>query len=229
MAITGLFTRNRPKIGNLYFDALLEESSELRTDVSEFPLEDANTAHDNAVTRALALTMIIGVSDNWFRELLAQQDSSIAGLLGAGASITTGMAASLLSGRAAALAGVAASVGTSLYSGSLGSPSRSTRSQNLLEQLRELQRSHTPFELVASRGAAYKNCLITNTRTQLKKENEGGLELWLNCCSSILFTTPLLKPMTTYPMAIVPPLRGNVNTHLAKFLSRPRNESYPIK
>ncbi|CNB61057.1 TPA: hypothetical protein ACPY8E_003754 [Yersinia enterocolitica] len=74
MAITGLFTRNRPKIGNLYFDALLEESSELRTDVSEFPLEDANTAHDNAVTRALALTMIIGVSDNWFRELLAQQD-----------------------------------------------------------------------------------------------------------------------------------------------------------
>ncbi|CRX53830.1 hypothetical protein RSG62_002675 [Yersinia enterocolitica] len=51
MAITGLFTRNRPKIGNLYFDALLEESSELRTDVSEFPLEDANTAHDNAVSR----------------------------------------------------------------------------------------------------------------------------------------------------------------------------------
>ncbi|EPP1151013.1 phage baseplate protein, partial [Yersinia enterocolitica] len=65
----------------------------------------------------------------------------------------------------------------SLYSGSLGSQSRSTRSQNLLEQLRELQRSHTPFELVASRGAAYKNCLITNTRTQLKKENEGGLEI----------------------------------------------------
>ncbi|CNB61031.1 Uncharacterised protein [Yersinia enterocolitica] len=30
---------------------------------------------------------------------------------------------------------------------------------------------------MASRGAAYKNCLITNTRTQLKKENEGGLEI----------------------------------------------------
>lgn len=62
MAITGLFSRNRPKIGDLYFDALLEESSELRTDVSEFPLEDASTAQDNAVTRSLALTMTIAVS-----------------------------------------------------------------------------------------------------------------------------------------------------------------------
>lgn len=41
MAITGLFTRNRPQIGNLYFDALLKESTELRTEVSDFPLETA--------------------------------------------------------------------------------------------------------------------------------------------------------------------------------------------
>jgi hypothetical protein len=174
MAITGLFTRNRPKIGNLYFDATLRETTELRTDVSEFPLDTAETAHDNAVTRPLALTMTVGVSDNWFRELMAQQQDSLAGLLGVGANITTGMAASMLGGRGSALAGIGASIATSFYS---GGQSTTSRSQNLLEQLRELQRSHTPFELVASRGAIYKNCLITNTRTENSKETEGGMEI----------------------------------------------------
>lgn len=152
MAITGLFTRNRPKIGNLYFDATLRETTELRTEVSEFPLETAEAAHDNAVTRPLALTMTIGVSDNWFRELMAQQQDSLAGMLGVGANITTGMAASMLGGRGSALADWC-QCGHQLYSGGL---STSSRSQNLLEQLRELQRSHTPFELVASRGQLIK-------------------------------------------------------------------------
>ncbi|HAT1590643.1 phage baseplate protein [Klebsiella oxytoca] len=175
MPITGLFTRNRPKIGNLYFDALLKEGSELRTDVSEYPLETAETSQDNAVTRALTLTLEVGVSDNWYRSMIAQEESGTAELVSLGGSLTTGVAASLLSGRAAALAGVAASIGISLYEGGSGDGAQTSRSQSLLDQLRQLQRSHIPFDVVASRGASYKNCLITNTRTETDKSTEGGL------------------------------------------------------
>lgn len=171
MAITGLFTRNRPQIGNLYFDALLKESTELRTEVSDFPLETAETAQDNAVTRALNITMEIGVSDNWYRGLIAQQEELAQPLIDIGGGLTAGVAASLMSGRTAALSGIAASVGLAVYQGSQGT----TRSQSLLEQLRTIQRSHETFDLVASKGASYKNCLITNTRTETDKETEGGL------------------------------------------------------
>ncbi|EKS6733253.1 phage baseplate protein [Enterobacter ludwigii] len=171
MAITGLFTRNRPQIGNLYFDALLKESTELRTDVSEFPLETAETAQDNAVTRALEITMEIGVSDNWYRGLIAQQEELAQPLVDIGGGLTAGVAASLMSGRTAALSGIAASVGLAVYQNSHGT----TRSQNLLEQLRAIQRNHETFDLVASKGASYKNCIITSTRTEIDKETEGGL------------------------------------------------------
>ncbi|EKS6736958.1 hypothetical protein NTH60_000908 [Enterobacter ludwigii] len=171
MAITGLFTRNRPQIGNLYFDALLKESTELRTDVSEFPLETAETAQDNAVTRALEITMEIGVSDNWYRGLIAQQEELAQPLVDIAGGLTAGVAASLMSGRTAALSGIAASVGLAVYQNSQGT----TRSQNLLEQLRAIQRNHETFDLVASKGASYKNCIITSTRTEIDKETEGGL------------------------------------------------------
>lgn len=171
MAITGMFTKNRPQIGNLYFDALLKESTELRTDVSDFPLETAETAQDNAVTRALDITMEIGVSDNWYRGLIAQQEELAQPLVNIGGALTAGIAASLMSGRTAALSGIAASVGLAVYQNSQGT----TRSQSLLEQLRTIQRNHETFDLVASKGASYKNCLITNTRTELDKETEGGL------------------------------------------------------
>ncbi|RTQ01304.1 hypothetical protein EKN38_13095 [Enterobacter sp. WCHEn045836] len=171
MAITGLFTRNRPRIGNLYFDALLRESTELRTDVSDFPLETAETAQDNAVTRALNITMEIGISDNWFRGLIAQQEELAQPLVDIGGGLTAGMAVSLLSGRTAALSGIAASVGLAVFQNSQGT----TRSQSLLDQLRTIQRSHETFDLIASKGASYRNCLITNTRTETDKESEGGL------------------------------------------------------
>ncbi|MFP2164540.1 phage baseplate protein [Enterobacter ludwigii] len=171
MAITGLFTRNQPRIGNLYFDALLKESTELRTDVSDFPLETAETAQDNAVTGALYITMEIGVSDNWYRGVIAQQEELAQPLIDIGGGLTAGMAASLMSGRMAALSGIAASVGLAVYQNSQGT----TRSQNLLQQLRTIQRNHETFDLIASKGASYKNCLITNTRTEVDKETEGGL------------------------------------------------------
>lgn len=176
MAFTGLFTRNRPKIGRLYFDALIKESTELRTDVSDFPLETAETAHDNAITRALQLSMEIGVSDNWFRGLVAQQEELAQPLVDIGGGLSAGVAASLLSGRTAALAGVAANTGLSVYQNNKGT----TRSQSLLDELRKLQRQHDTFDLVASKGTTYKNCLITNTRTDTDKETEGGLIIYVD-------------------------------------------------
>lgn len=171
MAITGIFTKGRPQIGAFYFDAWLEESSELQTRVSEYPLEDTSTAHDNAVTQPLKLTMTVAVSDNWFKSLMGQQSGDTSTLAEIGAGVTVGAAASLLSGGAAALAGIAASIGTSLYSAG------NSRSQTLLDEIRELQRAHTLLDVVSSKGGEYKNCIITSTRQQTNRENEGGLEL----------------------------------------------------
>ncbi|EMB4322235.1 hypothetical protein RJ492_001207 [Pluralibacter gergoviae] len=170
MAITGIFTKTRPQIGGLYFDAWIEESTELNTTVSAYTLENATAAHDNAVTQPLKLTMTVAVSDNWFKALLGQQSGMNSMLAEIGAGITVGAAASILSGGAAGLAGIAASIGTSIYAGA-------SRSQSLLDEIRELQRNHTLFNVVSSKGGEYKNCIITATRQQSKRENEGGLEL----------------------------------------------------
>ncbi|MFC0227399.1 phage baseplate protein [Serratia aquatilis] len=226
MAITGLFTRNRPKIGNLYFDATLRETSELHTDVSEFPLETAETAHDNAVTRPLSLTMTIGVSDNWYRELMAQQEDSLAGLLGVGANITTGIAASILGGRGAMLAGIGASIATNFYS---GGQSTSSRSQNLLEQLRELQRSHTPFELVSSRGSTYKNCLITNTRTENSKETEGGMEIVVDLLQLTIIHDTVAETNANLPYGDTAATQAQKEvSHGEVVVQEVKGESYPL-
>lgn len=226
MAITGLFTRNRPKIGNLYFDATLKETSELKTDVSEFPLETAASAHDNAVTRPLALTMTVGVSDNWFRELMAQQQDSLAGVLGVGASITTGMAASILGGRGSALAGIGASIATSFYS---GGQSTTSRSQNLLEQLRELQRSHAPFELVTSRGATYKNCLIINTRTENSKETEGGMEIVVDLLQLTIIHDTVAETNANLPYGDTSATQGQREANFGEVVTQEvKGESYPL-
>ena len=165
MSIVGLFTKNTPQIHGIYFDALLEESSELRTDVSEYPLEDASTANDNAVTRPLTLIMTVGVSDNWYRSLIAETGdlSSLAGISG---SIATGALSQLLSGGAAAIAGLAASITTETMSDT-------SRSSDKLELLRDLQRNHTVMTVTGSK-TSYTNMIITNTRTKKEKATEGG-------------------------------------------------------
>lgn len=164
MSIVGLFTKNTPQIHGIYFDALLDESSELRTDVSEYPLEDASTANDNAVTRPLTLIMTVGVSDNWYRGLIAATGdlSSLAGISG---SLATGVLSQLLSG-AAAVDGVAASITTETMSDT-------SRSSDKLELLRNLQRKHTVMTVTGSK-TSYTNMIITNTRTKKEKSTEGG-------------------------------------------------------
>lgn len=171
MSIVNLFVSGRPQIGNIYFDAILTESSELRTDVSEYPLETGITANDNAVTRPLILTMTVGASDNLIKSAIAEA-GSMQGLLSAGASITAGTAASMLSGGVAALAGLGITVGTQ----AIVSASGTKRSMTILEKIRDLQRENTILTVVGVRGT-YKNMIIVNTRQETNKENEGGLEL----------------------------------------------------
>ncbi|MGQ5289818.1 phage baseplate protein [Pectobacterium actinidiae] len=175
MSIVGIFNKTRPQISGLFFDAILEESTELRTDVSEYPLENAITANDNAVVRPLYVTMTVALSDNPVKTLMAEagQYSTIAGI---GAGVGVGVVGSVLGGGAAALVGVAASIGLATV------PSGDKRSQTVLAAIREIQ-TGTPdkpgnqiIDVIGTK-AAYKNMIITNTRTVTNKENEGGLEL----------------------------------------------------
>ncbi|WP_219951434.1 phage baseplate protein [Dickeya zeae] len=170
MSIVGIFNKTRPQIGGIYFDAVLEEASELRTDVSEYPLDDGATAHDNAVTRPLTVIMTVAVSDNPIKTLMANagQFSTIAGI---GAGTAVGLGSSFLPGAAAAGVGVAASVGLSFVPASL------KRSVNTLDQIRQLQRDKRLLTVIDGTGKSYDNMIITNTRNQRKKESEGGLEL----------------------------------------------------
>lgn len=169
MSIVGVFNKSRPEIGGIFFDAILEESSELRTDVSEYPLETAETANDNAVTRPMTVTMTVAISDNPVKALM-DQAGDLSGIAGIGVGVATGAAGSLLGGGAAALAGLAASAGLAFAA------SGGKRSETALVQLRRLQRYNSILTLVGI-NSSYDNMIITNTRVQKRKENEGGQEI----------------------------------------------------
>ena len=76
----------------------------------------------------------------------------------------------MLGGAGAAVSGLGGSVLSELAgSGEL-------RSSQLLKAIRALQQSHQLIDVVGAKET-YTNVLITNTRVQVTKENEGGLEL----------------------------------------------------
>src|SRR5690606_20814488 len=137
MSIVGIFTRSQPSIGGVYVDAVLEETSELQTDVTEFPIEDGSVGHDHAVVRPLRLTMTIGVSDNPFRVARAKASEAAGALagvgVGVGAGLGVGAAVGRLSGRAAAVAGLLA--GAANTAGQAASHSTS-----VLERIRDRER-----------------------------------------------------------------------------------------
>lgn len=173
MALVGIFSQLLPEIGGVYFDALLEESSELITDVTEYPIETGKTGNDHAITQPLRVTMTVGLSDNPARVMRGKlRGTGMGALASAGATLLAGQVVSKLSGTGAALAGVA---GQSILLGqAAGSDGLASRSA--LENIRAIQQSHALIDVVGARGT-YKNMIITSTRTQATKENEGGLEL----------------------------------------------------
>lgn len=170
MSIVNIFSTSRPNINGISFDAVLNEQTELRTEISDYPLEDATTASDNAVTLPLSLIMTVGASDNLIKAATAEA-GEFSGVLSAGIGVTAGMAASVLSGGAAALAGLGLTVGAA----SISAGTRA-RSATILDAIREIQRSNTIFTVITSKGE-YSNMIISNTRQETNKENENGLEL----------------------------------------------------
>lgn len=187
MPIVSIFSKQRPNIGGIYFDALLEESDELQTDVTRYPIESGVEGNDHAVNRNQRFTLLVGISDNPARALaaLASQGSvfenlsniglpegALQTIIGGASGIAVGRTLSGLSGTAAALAGLGASVANA----SFAAGQASTRSASVLEQVRALQRSKEIIILSTSKGT-YPDCIITRTSRVTNPQNENGLEL----------------------------------------------------
>ena len=173
MSIIGLFTQSRPNIGELYFDGVLEESSELVTEASEFPIENGSVGHDHAVLRPMMLTMTVGISDNPFRALRAQAGEAGGPITGNLLGTAAGAGISKLSQDIAVAAGLASSVANAAFAAGQAT----TRSESALEEIRLKQRRRELLTVVDSGGKIYENVIITRTSRTRTKENEGGMIL----------------------------------------------------
>lgn len=181
MSVVGVFSRAQPSIGGFFFDAVLEESTELASEVTQYPIENGALGSDHVALKPMMITMLVGVSDNPFRALTAAAGVPIAGSL---AGTAVGGLIGQASGEVAAAVGVAGSVANAAYSAGQAS----TRSQTVLEQLRALQSAGVLLDVVGAKGKTYTSCLIRNTREATTKENEQGLEL----------VVELVQPLITY-------------------------------
>lgn len=198
MAITGIFTQKRPAfdIGGdgIVFDSTLTESSELVTDVTEFPVETGVIGNDHAVQRPLRITMRVGISDNPARAIRAEASDSLSGVTGAGIGQGVGSAVGQLSGGAAAAAGLGASIANAAYAAGQAN----TRSQSALDAIRDLQKRNRIIDVVGAKRI-YENCMITSTRQETNKENEQGLELVVELTQLVLVDTSPQSPPTPAP------------------------------
>lgn len=181
MAITGIFTKSRPAIGGIFFDATLEESDELQTDVTRYPIETGAEGNDHAVNRNLLITMTVALSDNPVRKMIAEASSESFldnlrgsvpdGILRAATGIGVGIGIGALPASVASVIGVGAGAYSTVSAGQADS-----RSSTVLHAIRDLQAKREPFTVITSK-ATYDNCLITNTRRVTNTRNEAGLEL----------------------------------------------------
>lgn len=173
MSLVGIFIQSQPSIGGYIFDAVLSESSELSTEATKYPIDADGIGligNDHAVQNPLKIIMRVGVSDNFFRSVIASA-GSFSSLASAGISVATGKVLNE-AGQLADSIGLGASI---LNAAAIAGQS-STRSQTMLEAIRELQRSLSIVNVVTTKKE-YKGCMITNTRQETNKENEQGLEL----------------------------------------------------
>lgn len=194
MSLVGVFSQSRPSIGGEYFDAVLEESTELQTDISEFPLEDGSVGNDHAVHRPLRLTMTIGVSDNPFRVARAKASEAAGALAGVGVGVGAGLGVGAAIGR---LSGRAAAVGGLLAGAANTAGQAASYSATVLDRIRQLQLGGGRLTVVMAKGKVYKNCMITRTYQQTSKQNEGGMELVVEMVQVQLINEH--KPFTVNP------------------------------
>ena len=176
MAITGLFTQARPTIGGRFFDAVLEESSELLTEITEFPIETGNVGNDHAIQRPLTLTMRVGISDNKFRALREAAGDVGGPLVGPIAGNAASTALGGVIGSLSAEIATAAGLGFSVANAAFAAGQEKTRSETALSEIREIQRRNQKITVVASKRQ-YENMMITATRQETNKENEQSLDL----------------------------------------------------
>lgn len=187
MPLTAIFTAQRPTIGGYIFDATLEESDELTTEVTQYPVENGDIANDHANNRNLRIVMTVALSDNPFKALAAQASQSsvadnlaslgipanaIGAITGIGTSIGIGSAVGRLGGSGAAFAGLAAAVGNAAFAAGQAA----TRSSDALQTIRQLQRNRNVITIATSK-ATYDNVLITRTSRTTNTRNERGLVL----------------------------------------------------
>lgn len=187
MSIVGIFTSTQPAFGagtggpGLVFDATLEESTELNTDVTEYPVESGVVGNDHAVQRPMRITMRIGMSDNAFRALK--------GAAGTAASAAASIGAGTALGQAGGGAAVAAGLGATALSAGFNAGQAATRSQQALDNLRELQRKQEIIDVVGVRQT-YENVLISSTRQETTKKNEEGVEIVVEMTKLIIAESP---------------------------------------
>ncbi|MHA7915996.1 phage baseplate protein [Alloalcanivorax xenomutans] len=182
MSIVGVFSQARPEIGGLYFDALLEESSELASEVTAFPLENGAIGSDHVVLNPMVITMTVGTSDN-----VSRAASAAAGVPITGSAVGTvvGAAIGQLPGEVAAVVGIQQSVANAAATAGQSS----TRSMVALDQIRVLQKIGAFVDVISSKGRSYTGCLIRNTRQATNKENELGLELIVELVQPLIRNT----------------------------------------
>ncbi|MGJ8524181.1 hypothetical protein R84981_002900 [Carnimonas sp. R-84981] len=170
MAITSIFTQSRPQIQGFTFDALLRETTEQRTNTTQYPLETGSYGFDNAVNMPLRLTMVVALSDNPLRSTIADFSSGN-DLIGSAVGAVSGTALSVLPEALSSAAGVASRVVQSR-----DNQSATTRSGSALETIRAIQSERQFITVIGAKGVYYP-VLITGTRQETNKENEQGLEL----------------------------------------------------
>lgn len=210
MAATAIFTAQRPTIGGYLFDATLEESDELVTEVTQYPVENGDIANDHANNRNLRITMQVALSDNPFKALSAQASqssvadnlaslgipaSAVGALTGIGSSVGIGAATSVLRGAGAAFAGLAASVGNAAFAAGQAQ----TRSADALQSIRQLQRNRSIITVATSK-ATYDNVLITRTHRTTNVGNENGLIMTVEMEQLRIF-----RSYTTLQSGVLPP------------------------
>lgn len=210
MPLTAIFTSQRPTIGGYLFDATLEESDELVTEVTQYPVENGDIANDHANNRNLRITMQVALSDNPFKALAAQASQSsvadnlaslgippnaVGALTGFGSSVGIGAATGLLGGAGAAFAGLAASIGNAAFAAGQAQ----TRSADALQTIRQLQRNRNVITIATSK-ATYDNVLITRTQRTTNIGNEKGLVLTVEMEQLRIF-----RSYTTLQSGVLPP------------------------
>lgn len=209
MPLTAIFTQRRPSIGSFTFDAMLEESDDLVSHVTQYPVENGDVANDFVNTRNTRISMLVGVSNNRFRALAADASSTTLNsaladlgidvqtarrIVSTGSSVAAGVISNALSGTGAALAGIGASIANASY---VAGQSK-TRSQSAVEAIRELQESGQPFNLITSKRN-YKNVVITRTQFTTNPENEEGLELLVEMEALRIFQSTFRNEAVTLP------------------------------